>query len=104
MKIRYPHKSLTIFYYTPYQTAGQSKPIYRAGTLKRKATNLRENYSKEWKFQGKYTKAETIIKLQLGQTATVLVVVGKEREDNPPHLPTPRRATLASARQEMQVI
>ena len=86
------------------QMAGQSKPIYKAGNLKWKPTRIRENYSKEWKQQKKSTKTETLLKLQLGQMPTVPVMAGNEREENPPRLPTPRRAALASARHKMQAI
>ena len=52
----------------------------------------------------KSTKAETVLKIDLVQPPTVLVVSGNESEDNPPRLPTQRRAALASVRQEMQAI
>ena len=60
--------------------------------------------SKEWKLRKKSTKGEHLFKNQLGQMLTVSVMSENEKEDNPPHPPTPRRAALESARQEMQAI
>ena len=39
----------------------------------------------------KYTKAEKLLKIHLGQTPTVSVMAVNEREENPPRLPTPLR-------------
>ena len=47
-------------------------------------------------------KGKTHSKKILGQMPTVKFMSGKERDENPPFLPTPRRAVLANARQKMQ--
>ena len=47
---------------------------------------------------------ETLLKLQLGQTPNISVMEVNKKEENPPRLPTPRQAALASARQEIQAI
>ena len=43
---------------------------------------------------------QTPSKKRLGQMLTMTVMVGKEREENPPRIPIQRRATLAIARQK----
>ena len=52
----------------------------------------------------KSTKVEKIVKLQLRQIPTVPVMVEKERDENPPSLPTPRRVALENERKETQAI
>ena len=84
--------------------AGQSKPIYRAGTLNMKSYKATYELFERMEVAEKSTKAETLLKIHLGQTPTVPVMAGKERENKPPHLPTPRQAALASARQKIQAI
>ena len=84
--------------------AGQSKPIYRAGTLNMKSYKATYELFERMEVAEKSTKAETLLKIHLGQTPTVPVMAGKEREENMPRLPTPRRSALASSRQEMQAI
>ena len=50
----------------------------------------------------KATKAEQLLKLQLGKTLNVPVMAGNEREEKPPRPPNLRRAALATARQKRQ--
>ena len=48
-------------------------------------------------------KGLTPSKKTLGKIPTVIVISGREREDNTPHLPTLRRAALVSARQKFSL-
>ena len=59
---------------------------------------------KRIKVAEKYTKEETLIKLQSGQAPTVPVMSGNKREENPNGLPTPRRAALESGRHKIQAV
>ena len=49
-----------------------------------------------WKSLNRSTKREHLIKHPLGKKPTVVVTSGNKREEKPSHLPTPRRAALAS--------
>ena len=49
----------------------------------------------------KSTKAETLLKLHIGQKPTMPVMEGNKRENKMTRLPTPIRAAMESARQEM---
>ena len=99
-----PLKISTRYFYMPSWTDGQSRPIYKTGTPRWISTNILANYLKEWKLQKKSTKAEQLLKLQLGQIPTLPLIEQNKREDKPPRLPTPRRAALTRARQKMQAI
>ena len=52
----------------------------------------------------KPTKAETLLKNELGKMPTVIVMTGNEREEKLTHLPTTRQAAMERARKEMQAI
>ena len=51
-----------------------------------------------------FTKNTHLLKKYPGQMPFVAVMSGREKEEKPPHLPTPRRAALAISRQKIKCL
>ena len=80
---------------------GWTRQAYLQGwDFERKIYKATCDMLKWMKITEKSMKGEKLLKHQLGQMPTVPVMTGIEREDNPPRLPTPTRAALASARKK----
>ena len=83
---------------TPFQTDGKSKPIYRAGTLRRSPTGKHARCLSAWRLRSMSMKEEYLLKPPLGNMPTMSVITGNIREENPPLQTTPRKSSLVSAR------
>ena len=97
-------KSSTRFSPTPLLTDGQSKTIYRDGTLRGRPTRKHVRCPNTCIFQRKYMKEEHLIKPPLGKVTTLTVLTVNIREEKPSHQPKPRRAALSRTRKTMQAI
>ena len=82
----------------PFLTDGESKPIYRDGTLRGGATRKHDRCSSACILKIKYTKEEHLLKPQLENMPAMPVMEVNLREDNPPCQPTPIRSAVARAR------
>ena len=89
---------------TPFQTDGKSKPIYRAGTLRRSPTGKHARCLSAWRLRSMSMKEEYLLKSPLGNMPTMSVITGNIREENPLQELIPRRAALESIRKIMKVI
>ena len=79
-------------------------PTYKVGILSWRPKGKPVQWSSAWKSLNRSTKGEHLLKYPLGHKPTVTVTSGNKIEENLPRLPTPRRVTLASARQKIQAI
>ena len=104
MPIQWTLKNCRIFSFTPPPDCVRNNPTYRDGILKEGPTRINVICSSAWKSWRQSTKEENLPKIINGQKPTVPFLAGIEREDGPPHHPTPRRATLSSTRKTMQSI
>ena len=73
--------------------------------MRESITRIHATLLNAWRWLNKYRKEEHFQKSPIvDNIPTMPVIVGKERRSKPTHLPTLRRAVLASARTIMQAI
>ena len=68
----------------PSPTRAKNKPIYMVGIFREAPTRILVKFPNARKFQSKFTKVVTLLKIPAGQNPTVPVVAGNVREERLP--------------------